>query len=742
MSRRSAIVFLVLLLAPLSARGVTVPGAVASAELFPVEPGVDVQRGFAVAVDGDRLAVGAPLDDTAAEDAGAVHLFQWLDGRWEPETVLYPVSPPEKARFGAALALRDGVLAVGAPGEGAAYVFRQGEGGWRLQERVPAQGSLAGFGRSVALGGGRLAVGAVVLAGDGAVYLYGGVTSPAPKLLRVFPGGKGERFGEAVALDEGTLAVGAPGASTLDRAATGAVYAFPLPPGGKPARLTVPGAREGEQVGVAVAISGNLLAATGADRQGNDSAAVYASERGGNGRWPSPVLVRSAVGAALALDGDLLVAGAPAPFSNRTGAVRVLRHGRGGWTEVPALIPGNGEPHDLAGYAVAVRGDRVAVGAVLGDQGGPAAGAAWTFDCPPGAGCTEEGEAVARDPGVTRNVGTALALGGDLLAVGVSPPILDPGAVQAVYVYRRAGTGWRQEARLSHDGFALALRGDLLAVGAPRDPSPVSPPLPGSGGSVSVDQRRHDGLGWSGLAVLAGDQEGEEFGSSLAFLDDDTLAIGAPAYVSPVGQAGAVAIYQRGESGEGGWTRVALLFGDQAGERFGAAVAGRDGFLAVGAPGAGQVKIFSPGQSASLKRTLPGPGPGSAFGASLAFGGERLVVGAPGLEAVYTLETKGFTQVDRLGAPAPGRHFGAAVAVSGDKLLVGQPGDPATAGRAWLFQWKPAGWTPIAATPPGAAGDAAGAAVALDGQSFVVGSPGPSAGDRAIVYALPAGGPS
>src|SRR6185295_9615340 len=51
-------------------------------ELFPVEPGINAERGFAVAVDGDWLAMGAPRDDEEGKDAGAVYLFHWSGTIW------------------------------------------------------------------------------------------------------------------------------------------------------------------------------------------------------------------------------------------------------------------------------------------------------------------------------------------------------------------------------------------------------------------------------------------------------------------------------------------------------------------------------------------------------------------------------------------------------------------------------------------------------------------------------------
>src|SRR3954462_11615262 len=52
-------------------------------ELFPAEPGIDVERGFAVAADGDWLAMGAPRDDGVEKEAGAVYLFRWSGTTWD-----------------------------------------------------------------------------------------------------------------------------------------------------------------------------------------------------------------------------------------------------------------------------------------------------------------------------------------------------------------------------------------------------------------------------------------------------------------------------------------------------------------------------------------------------------------------------------------------------------------------------------------------------------------------------------
>lgn len=103
--------------------------------------------GFAVAIAGDTIAIGAEREDSAsaddqgddsAEDAGAVYVFERMGGVWEQTQYLKASNAEEGFLFGANLALSDSTLVVGSPGEGsvggansgAAYVFTLVEGAW------------------------------------------------------------------------------------------------------------------------------------------------------------------------------------------------------------------------------------------------------------------------------------------------------------------------------------------------------------------------------------------------------------------------------------------------------------------------------------------------------------------------------------------------------------------------------------------------------------------------------------
>jgi len=168
--------------------------------------------GTSVALDGDRLAVGAPRDDTSGRDRGAVHLFTGMETdsmtglTWQKVLTsgggAIGMLPLEDLDFfGAAVALDGDWLAVGARGtilsdsnHGAVHLFTGVETNnmsgltWQKQlfsgagaNGMPALADSDFFGWSLALDGDRLAVGAF---GDssggsnrGAVHLFTGMAT-------------------------------------------------------------------------------------------------------------------------------------------------------------------------------------------------------------------------------------------------------------------------------------------------------------------------------------------------------------------------------------------------------------------------------------------------------------------------------------------------------------------------------------------------------------------------------------
>lgn len=143
------------------------PAEVAPARLF----------GTSVALEreGDQwvAAVGARLDDGAADNSGAVWIFRGRGGDWAQEARLtVPASFADRAgdEFGTSVALERGLLAVGArfgdapevADAGVAHLFERQRGEWRAVGTVTAPAPAAGdeLGFAVALDGGRLLTGA------------------------------------------------------------------------------------------------------------------------------------------------------------------------------------------------------------------------------------------------------------------------------------------------------------------------------------------------------------------------------------------------------------------------------------------------------------------------------------------------------------------------------------------------------------------------------------------------------
>lgn len=208
--------------------------------------------GFALDMEGAWLAAGAPGPEGFAApgaEQGAVYLFELVGRNWHQRARLVTptpaprISPPRE--YGRAVALGGDRLAVGEPGRSG---LEEGAGRVHVYDRVGAAwvliGTLIGaenehterprFGHAVALSGDLLAVGAPgravgqVWQGDrGRVFLYErvvGLWIPRVELLSPI-GDRFDAFGDSLAFADGKLYVGAPGSdATLPDAGQVFVY--------------------------------------------------------------------------------------------------------------------------------------------------------------------------------------------------------------------------------------------------------------------------------------------------------------------------------------------------------------------------------------------------------------------------------------------------------------------------------------------------------------------------------------
>lgn len=182
--------------------------------------------------------------------SGAVYVFIEHDGSYELETYIKAENADPNDAFGMSLALEGDTLAVGAPlesseapsmeggamppggndnaalGAGAVYVYERTGRAWRFKRflKAPKPQAGAAYGISLSLRDGRLAVGAASEGAhddmanaqhddSGSAYLYDLALSDAePQIFRPDPDDRGGLYGFAVALGPRWLAIGGPGA--------------------------------------------------------------------------------------------------------------------------------------------------------------------------------------------------------------------------------------------------------------------------------------------------------------------------------------------------------------------------------------------------------------------------------------------------------------------------------------------------------------------------------------------------
>lgn len=354
--------------------------------------------------------------------------------------------------------------------------------GWRAEAKLTASDAASGatFGSSVAVSGSHALVGART---DGAEAVDAGAAygfELDPDAGGWTQGGKvvasdadaGAEFGAAVALDGEEALVGAPASSSVaDR--PGAAYVFHRRPDGSwPAmadrRLGASDASPRAAFGHAVALDGSHALVGAPDAP---PGAVYLFERRADGDWPTtedailpPGDDVGRMGLDVALDGPLAVVGG-------SPVTQFSRRGDGGWAADRTYIAYDVDDTSTGfGWAVAVDGASVLVGAPGDGEAGQQAGAVYFFG-PAGAR-----KFLPPQPVPYGHFGLSVALDGTRALVG-APGVEDDGFAGAAYLFDVTTARPTARHRLPrpdpqpNDGYgvSVALDGDWAFVGAPGD---------------------------------------------------------------------------------------------------------------------------------------------------------------------------------------------------------------------------------------------------------------------------------
>jgi hypothetical protein len=275
--------------------------------LIPSDGAAGDAFGYSVWIDGDTAIVGAFRDDTVkGPDSGSAYVFVRNGTTWTQQAQLRANDGVNADGFGVSVALDGDLALVGAYREdnaggtdaGSAYVFVRGpDGTWiQVQKLVASDGAAAdGFGRSVAVSGETLVVGASmddtpVGADTGSVYVFGrsgGTAWQQRQKLTTADIAAGDEFGLSVAIDGNTLVAGAIADDNAGGVDAGAAYAFAFRGGAwtDGRKLLPPLGSPGGRFGVSVDVDG-LVAIVGADMTdapswGTDAGSAFVFRRSG-----------------------------------------------------------------------------------------------------------------------------------------------------------------------------------------------------------------------------------------------------------------------------------------------------------------------------------------------------------------------------------------------------------------------------------------------------------------------------
>lgn len=734
----------------------------------------DEEAHFGASLDLERnwLAVGAP--DFAFNQGGVACVFDVTD----PSNPIESISSVSGggSRHGTAVALEGDRLAISAPGvdEGAVFVLRFDGAAWGNDALISPLGATGGvtgsFGASIALRDGNLYVGSpgddAAGTNSGAVFFYPALQNSDEQVLVPSTLSAGDRFGSSISCDDGVLVASAPHDDPAGtRSGSAYVYSFVGDTLYQRAQLTSPDGAAYDLFGAAVAVQDGR-AAIGAPVDCADVGSVYVFEDFGDApkravfpRDGSDVVVPGE--RTFASDGDL--GAVLVQDSGGTEHVDVYQRTSGEWIQRLRLTADGTTDLDVSGDRIFLISDASSLPRVF----------AWD-----GSFLNSDTVGGGALPGPT-----SISADGDTFVVGDAS---DNAADGSVTIYTRSGTHWSVQQTIDgasgqddEFGTSVSLDGDSLIVGAPDLTASDSPGSASvylrSGGTWSLDQSFSPasltGLTDTGFGrrvrlddeLALGSTDG---GSVFVYRDgsdptdwaeeDEIPTNGASDFGTELDLAGGLAAISTGdrsvqhwESKNGIWELQGTFeplpedsnpFGDgiHVGEGLG------EFDFEIGVWAFDKVCLFDQ----DLIDPTPGVGEldeldsthvaaGDVFGFSSDLGGDVGVVGAPegtgdgvanaGTVCVYDGSTGVFLAAGELAAASPvaGDEFGYSVATDGIRIIVGAPGTNGDEGSVTVFAHDGNDWVIEATLVADAVdpGDRFGAAVDIDGTRLIVGAP-------------------
>lgn len=771
------------------------------------------RAGRSVAISGNTVVMGVPLDtsnfnDISRNNHGSAAVFtKQADGTWAQEQLLLASDVAANDEFGQSVAVSGDRIVVGGPlndddgnRSGSAYIFERNNGVWAETTKLTASdaGDEFWFGYAVDLDGDTAAIGAWQAEGTGVAYSYEFDGSAWQEVKLVDSDvASNDRLGFSIGVANGIVAAGSP-ADDFDGSSSGSLVVFdiepdvsaPTWPGGvlNATNITAgsvdlqwDGAVDDTGVSFFRVFQDGVLVTETSDTSATIGGlvsevtyefsvqAVDASENESTDGPSSSVTT---------IFGDTTPPewpNASVTVSNETGSGFALS-----WTTAVDNV-------SVAGYRVFVDGSLVTeVNTTFATVTGLAATTDFTvtieaFDpdnnqstTGPSAIATTgqistQTEAAIVDSGVfdpQAFLGTSSDVDGNTIVVGAPRADTDQTTTGAAYVFTRNADGtWSLEQVLfaaDRDGFddfgaAVTIDGDTIVVTAPREDSNGS-----LAGSAYVFTQQADGQWLETQKIQASDvRRDSDFGTAVA-IDGDRFVVGAEDDDDAAQNAGAGYVFERqGQT----WVETAKLVlpvddpavtdGNlglvRSGDNLGSSVGISGDLIILGAPtdtstvddatrirhGSASVFALQADGSWSREQSLAASDlfANDEFGHGVAISGERAIVGAPfnddagnrsGAAYIFERQNGAWVETDKITASDASEEswFGWDVDIDGDSAIVGAYRTDEI-GASYLLSNSGAGWSQSRLGASDAeALDRLGWSVAINGTTTVSGATG------------------
>jgi hypothetical protein len=397
----------------------TIDPIVQQAKLLAVDGEANDNFGYSVAIDGNTAVVGAPFEDPVfTTDAGSVYVFVRSGSSWTQQAKIANPSSNTSDFFGWDVAVQGDTIVVGAPlddvvntDNGNVWVYQRTGTLWNLIQRIDnpfTSQSGTQFGYAVALDGNDLAVGFPFLdnnttdEGGVSVHRRSGPGNPFSSVVFNVDSPfnqSSEWFGFDVAINstQGILIIGNPRNSNFG-SRVGQVCVYVGGNYGSRNQDIGPNSAQNEsRFGQAVDLSrgsGQLTLAIGQplwDNAANDQgraevwigSTTYSRQQVIENPDPTSAGNNENFGNSVAVAGDFLAVGSPGDDNARgtdAGAVHTFRRVSGAYAQITKLIPSDLSASDRFGFAVCLGDDFTLItGATLDDDRGTDSGSAYVF---------------------------------------------------------------------------------------------------------------------------------------------------------------------------------------------------------------------------------------------------------------------------------------------------------------------------------------------------------------------------